>query len=237
MTGINMVYNFQQLLETISDTFHAKERLDTHEILSYLNRTINRYIKTKYFSGASFKENTYRLATAIGDLRSLIKITPTGTTPVFTAVLGYDSNVHTTTLPTDYYGYISSMSKATRITVEPTFSDKWIPNKEIDYSEIQQVVTTEFNKPILEAPLIVLKDDGSQAAGTGVIDGLMIVTDAYTTVSDILFTYVKTPTAVEMSATSFCELADYLHEEIVQLAVAMYVDEYKTRLAREQKVN
>jgi len=237
MTGIEMVYNFQQLLETISATFHAKERVDTHEILSYLNRTVSRYLKNKYFGGNSFKENTIRLSATIDDLRPLIKITAATGSISLNAVTGFDNdNVETTALPSDFYGYISSSSKISRVTITPEITNKWVPNKEIDYSDMAGVITTPFNKPILESPLVILKNDANVATETGVIDGLMVITDDYTTISDMIITYVTKPVDIDMDGND-CQLADYIHEEIVQLAVAMYVDEYKTRLAREQKIN
>jgi hypothetical protein len=45
-----------------------------------------------------------------------------------------------------------------------------------------------------------------------------------------MITYVKTPELMGLNSTE-CELASFLHEELVKLAVDMYLNEYKLKLA------
>lgn len=222
MTGRDMVYNFQQLLQTTSKAFESKERLDTYEILDYINRTIDRYIKTKYFSGASFIDNSSRVKSFSDDLKELITTTPIAPVITFSIIDGM-SIAYSSDLPSDFFGYVRSDSKITRVNVLPC-AGQWVPNQEIEYSKVDEFSTTPFNKPIIEKPLVTFKDD----------EELITIIDVYTTLDNNMITYVKTPTEVDMSNND-CQLAPYLHEEIVRLAVSMYLDEYKMRLNQPRK--
>lgn len=233
MTGVEMVYNFQQLLVTISPDFYSKERLNTYETLEYLNRTIDRYIKTKFLGGSSFKENTNILRASSADLRELISTTDgANTAETFIAVPGM-TGAYTTDLPADFMAYIRSDTKITRITVLACTS-QWVPNQEIDYHEIDGVLTTPFNTPILEKPLVTLREDDSITGNKTYTQGLLVIVDSYTTPLDYIMTYVKTPTPITMLGDD-CQLPEYLHEEIVRLAVDMYLLEYKMKLQQAPK--
>ncbi len=223
MNGEEMVYSFQQLLNTMSPAFKDSEKLNTFEILDFLNKTVDRYIKDNYFSGSTFKENTARLSSNLDDIQELITISSAGTTPAFVAITGM-SNAFTVDLPDDFMGYIRSDSKIVRSTVLEITSASWVPNTEINYYEIGQFLTTPFNIPIIEKPLILFKDDNSLTTNC------IVVMDSYTTISDIVYTYVKSPTPIDLNGTNNCQLASYLHEEIVRLAVSYYFDEYKSKL-------
>jgi len=219
-----MVYSFQQLLITMSPAFKTVERLDTYEILDYLNRTVDRYIKTKYLSGGSFINNTNTINANIGDLSKLV--IATSKTYAFTQVVNMN-NVYETDLPIDFLAYVRSDSKITR-TVVFTGTDIWVPNNEVDFNQIDQFITTAFNIPILEKPLVSIQNfegDGSKE--------VLLIIDGFTTLTNYVLTYIKKPTAIDISSNN-CELADYLHEEIVRLAVVSYIDEYKTKLTQSK---
>jgi hypothetical protein len=63
---------------------------------------------------------------------------------------------------------------------------------------------------------------------------ILLITDKYTTVSGANVTYVKSPEI--LTADSECELADYLHEEVVRLAVNMYhSDKFKVAQNKEDR--
>ncbi len=49
---------------------------------------------------------------------------------------------------------------------------------------------------------------------------ILLITDKYTTVSAANVTYIKHPDT--LTPSNECEMAPYLHEEIVRLAVDMY---------------
>ena len=221
-----MIYNFQALIEDISPRFKGQDKIDSHIILDYLNRTQDRYIKLKYFSGNSFKQNTFKISAMLDEFPDLITMTDTAIPPLFTQVPGMP--VGTTLFvskPADMLGYIRADIEVSRTVVLP-FATKWIPMEEIDYNDIDGVLTTPFNIPILEVPLITYLSD--LLASSSKNAGFIVVIDAHTTPSNLMVTYMKKPQ--EISESNECQLADRLHEEIVKLAVSMYIDEYKTKL-------
>ncbi len=230
MTSKEMVYSFQQLLLTISDSFFAKERLDTYEILDYLNRTVDRYIKTKYLSQQSFKANTAVISASTGDLKDLIVFTIIDPVTTFTALPGM-TGAWTSNLPGDFFAYVRSDTLVSRDDVLPIAAPgKWIPNQEIDFNDIDQFLSTPFNSPILEKPLVTIHSEHTTTKET-----MMTITDIHTGVPlNNMLTYIKTPNVISIEGDDDCDLAEYLHEEIVNLAVNMYVEEYKTKLSNNK---
>lgn len=235
MTGQEMVYSFMQLLETVSPKFILEQKVHTYEIVDYLNRTVDRYIKLKYFSGETFKRNIFKVGTAPDDLARLYQhaeLTPT-------IVLDGPPNFYYVALSDGFLGYIRSDSEVTRVTVHPMVT-AWVPNIEIDWNDLDPLITTPFNKVILESPVVTIEGSygveiAPTAEGAGDIRYLTILTDSYTTLHKVKLQYIEHPILIENKSTSICNLADHLHEEIVKLAVSMYLDEYKLKLAGTQQ--
>ena len=86
---------------------------------------------------------------------------------------------------------------------------------------MDKAITNVYNSPILRKPFVVLMD--SQ---------LLVTYDYLTTLSSIKLTYLKTPANISLSQTS--ELAEYLHEDIAQLAVSIFEQQ---RLTNDTKRN
>ena len=102
------------------------------------------------------------------------------------------------------------------------------PNRVANYDEIDKIVTTPTNKPILRKPVILFAE----------IDKIYIHYDQYTTIVSYALTYLRKPKLLVLDVndtvteTDECELAIHTHEEIVKMAVSMYIDEYKTHLSQ-----
>lgn len=225
MTTIEMIYNFQQLLETTSPLFHESQRPSTQVVLDFLNRTQDRYIAMKYLGGRTFRENVAIVGSKLDELRPLIVTTTTGVPTTFTALDGMNY-AYTSDLPGDFTAYVRSESQVTR-SVAPVATDEWVPNKEANYNELDTILTTPFNKPIIRYPIVTLREGTKGGA-----DGLVTIVDAYTTLDDNMLTYVREPDT--MVEGTNCEFPEHMHEEIVKLAVSMYLDEYKFKLAQKQ---
>lgn len=115
------------------------------------------------------------------------------------------------THPTFLY-YIRSRSKLTR--TNPTITDSYIPNDITgNKTNIDQFLTTEFNKPWFKYPKCFTDvDDGENV--------LTVIVDYYTTdVSEIELTAIIEPTMFESSGSVVTNLDLVLHPVIVEYAV------------------
>lgn len=108
-------------------------------------------------------------------------------------------------------------------SVAHTFSTaSYVPNQLGTYSDLTKIMTTAFNKPIFNNPIIILQK-GS----------FWIVTDSYTTVNSVYFMYIKQPATMTISSTS--ELSEFLHEDIITIAVQDYIS--SKNIPREKTLN
>ena len=221
-----MIYNFQRLVETVSPAFFVNEKLDSWEMLDWLNRTQERYIRLKYLNQNSFEENVFRLSMVSDDLAKLIKteVISSMQTPTH---INYAKEI---VVPDDFVAYIRSDSSISRIAPEVINNEK-IGNVEINYDKIDNLITTHNNKPILEAPVITMTNSSIQTDRPS----LLLIMDSYTTLKGFYLTYLRKPNKIEFNTE--CELAPYMHEDLVKLSVSMFLDEYKLKLAGGGKQN
>ena len=227
MTGKEMVYNFNELLLDISPIFRDQQRPETRKVLDSLNRAVDRYIKDRFFSGSSFKENTANISASIDEIRELVTQTPIDPVVTFNEHPAMNK-VYLSILPTDFFAYIRSESKITRINVLPV-TDDWVPNIETDYNNISNFLTTGYNKPILKSPIVTIKNDDIESATSAKAENMITIVDTHTTISNNMVTYMKKPTKIDISGND-CELSEFLHETIVKYAVEIFFTEYKSRL-------
>lgn len=233
MTGEEMVFSFQELLIAVSNKFEEEEKVPTYEILDYLNRTVHRYIKLKYLSGNTFKTNAFKIAQSPDDLGLLItnySVAATGTP--------YPGIPHSEIFntPADFLAYIRSSTGIIRTKPEQLAhaGTELIPNIEIDFNDIDNLVSTAYNKPILVYPAVTLASSDPIAKATVLFTSLVVITDSYSTIQNISLDYIRDPKDISVTGDN-CELATFLHEEIVKLAVSLYLDEYKLKLSGTQQ--
>ncbi len=230
MTNIEMQYEFTKLIQEMDERFESITRPSTETIFRMLNYSISRYIKDRYLSGPTMKANVQEIQYRADDLRNLI--VPNVDVRLVAALTGYAN--HQVELPENYMFYIRSDSKIKR-SVAPAMSEfEWTPNRVANYDEIDKIVTTPTNKPILRKPVIVFNANTDS-------EFLTVFYDQYTEISDVMLTYLRQPRLLVLevsdnaSETDTCELAVHTHEEIVKLAVGMYIDELKLHLAQPSK--
>lgn len=236
MTIFEFQYEFERLLETIYPESKIEDKQDTDTVLLALNIAQRRFLYEKYLSKSTIKENIEYLQKRSDDLRNLIirgelmSPIPIPSGPL--SGIGYTVNL--SILANKYLFYLRSDTLLTRINAPPIVSiATWTPNEIVNsYEEINKVVTTIYNKPILRQPIVALESANK----------LLIVTDSYTTVglsNTIAITYLKFPKDLGFGDTSTntttCELAEHTHEEIVRSAVDIYVKEYKFLLSQKSK--
>ncbi|HPQ79724.1 MAG TPA: hypothetical protein PLG47_04690 [Candidatus Dojkabacteria bacterium] len=222
MTGLEMQIEFERLLYTSNPEYSTSQKLDTDEIFAYLNVAQLRVMKAKYFPSANILENVRIIQSNVEDLRNLIK---RATPSLGSTIAAYSNYATLVALPADYLHYIRSDSAITRTAVPVISSTSIVPNKVIDYSEVDKVTVNDFNKPILRKPCIVFEES----------DNIIIFRDSYTTITAVYLTYLSTPNDISLSAD--CELAEYLHEEVVATAVDIFRREKYLLVTKQEDDN
>lgn len=199
MTGFQFQREFERLLQARNIIFQYDEKPDTETIFGFLNIAQLRVLKQKYLPSANTEENIISIQSNAEDLKNLITYDNLSLSSE-----GYSSYTKYAQYPNDYLHYIrsDSIGSVKASTVQ-------LPNKLVSWKEMDKAITNVYNSPILRKPFVVLMD--SQ---------LMVTHDYLTTVSSIRLTYLKTPKPITLSQTS--ELAEYLHEDIAQLAVSIF---------------
>jgi len=244
MTTIEMQYEFETLLHTVSDVFKEDESILTEEVFESLNRAQERYIKLKYLNGNTVQENIAILNARQDEIRNLIG------TYTFTSVLQAAENPNLYyVVPTEvWYGYdnylhyIDSQTKITK-TSNPVISvAEYVPNIFSTYIGLEQFYTTTYNIPVMRFPLITMGYKSDVNPGKIVSpQTFRILVDSMTTPEEFFLTYLRKPKTLVLeitdanTQTTKCELVKSLHQELVEMAVSIYLDEYKMRLVPKSK--
>lgn len=136
--------------------------------------------------------------------------------------------------------YVYYDSNFNQITVASTTVSKLVnvPNKLITQDEVEKVLVSYFNKPILRQPCVILDSD------VGKSNYITIYTDSYTNVYSCTITYIRKPRRFNVinpnndsDIVDECELADNVHQEIVEGAVDMFIREGAYRLHSDSQQN
>jgi hypothetical protein len=109
------------------------------------------------------------------------------------------------------------------------------PNKTIREDDVENVISTYYNRAIVLNPYIVLNKGQKDDKSTDLY--LNIIHDTYTVVKQIDLVYYRKPRKFDVigvddiTVLSYCELPENVHMEIVEGAVEMFITEAKYRLA------
>jgi len=214
MTVLEMQQYFETLLQTNSDIFNDTEKPDTDTILRYLNVAQIKYINDKYLSTPTFKDRVKILSGAINDFGTLVKYkvltdgaSVDGILPDYCKLYELDGTE---------WEIVKISGKIDRIDIKPT-SDTFIDFNPFNLGEIDKLTTTSINIPILLVPQFSIISENSNK-------NIVVVYDKYTTLpSGATLIYLKEPDVLDLGNT--CELASYLHEDIVKLAIQMFQQE------------
>jgi hypothetical protein len=237
MTYLEMQREFERLLVTMNPEFKDKEKPDSDTVGHFLTMAQNRYLKDTYLEGG-VQAVIQKKVNEIQNIVARETVSPTQIVSADNSPYGSDA----ADTANAYYYALSGLSSTfmfyvrsdSLVTISAdlsdyTCSDKWTPNKFIDYSDIDNVLTSPYNQPILIKPRTFLEQNNG--------DRLIVVTDKYTTINTtngLSLTYIKEPQDISILNQTSCELPVHIHEPIVKLSVDMYVLEYKYRLYQKQ---
>lgn len=227
MTVREMQIAFDMQIQLVSDQLEVDEKPDSYTILYFLNRAQENYIKENFLQKGQIVDNIEFLQKRSDVLRRLI-VRDTGTeSPTAITPTEVDGGI-TLALPTDYLYYIQSFSYATNDLVDGGVNKKWSPNRVIGHDEVDMITNGLFNKPILRKPCVVFEQD----------DKIVLYKDDDTDIFNISYTYLRKPltmtldTPVAGETTNECELDEYTHQDIVEMAVRMFIEDFKFKAAR-----
>lgn len=237
MDARNMQREFERRITLMNPAFELKEKLTSDTIFSFLNAYTERYVRLNYLAEDNVADNTRAQKKNQDALKGLI------TRTLLELDAKDENNTDKTSdravLPDDYFLYIRSNSLIsknykTETELSPESAYVVTPNKTIAEDDVEKIITTYYDKPILLNPYVVL-NKGNNADVTKKLY-LNIIHDEYTTIKKIDLVYYRKPKKFDVigvdgiNVLDHCELPDNVHMEIVEGAVEMFITEAKYRL-------
>lgn len=232
-----MQREFERRITLMNPAFELKEKLTSDTIFSFLNAFTERYVRMNYLAEDNVADNTRAQKKNQDALKGLI------TRTLLELDTKDDKNTDKTSdrvvLPDDYFLYIRSnslISKNYKIEEELSPESSYVvtPNKTIAEDDVEKIITTYYDKPILLNPYVVL-NKGNNADVTKKLY-LNIIHDEYTTIKKVDLVYYRRPKRFDVigvdgvDVLDHCELPENVHMEIVEGAVEMFITEAKYRL-------
>lgn len=113
-----------------------------------------------------------------------------------------------------------------------------VPNSTIREDDVQNVLSTYYNRTILRSPYVVLNSGRADDITDNTY--LNVIHDTYTIVEAVDLVYYRKPKKFDVigvdgvNVLDHCELPENVHMEIVEGAVEMFITEAKYRLNMKQ---
>lgn len=256
---------FENRITQIRPDLELTNKLSSDVIFEFLNAATLRFCRESYVLEDSTETGSRAFRKVNDALKGLsTRVTldankPSGDTNSFTT---YMVRVK---LPTNYMYYIRSTSRVTSnykwktapssiagtTETDTVTNDKLqkalfvTPNKTIKEDEIDRILTTYYNRPILINPYVVLTESAETAAADEYNPSdpsddklwLNVIHDSYTTVDSVDLYYYRRPHKFDVigvdgkNILDHCELAENVHMEIVELAIQMFLNDTRYAVA------
>lgn len=225
MTVRQMQIAFDMHIQLVMQELEIDQKPDSYTVLYFLNRAQENYIKEFFLSKGQIEDNIEFIQKRSDTLRNIISRYTGTESPTALTSTEPDGGIELS-LPTDYLYYIKSYSYATNALSSPV-TKTWTPNRIINHSELDKVTNGLNNTPILRKPCVVFEED----------EKIFLYKDVDTDIFNISYIYLRKPlqltieTPVVDQSTNTCELDNSTHQDIVELAVKMFVEDYKFKLS------
>ena len=182
MNLLEMQIMLQTKAEAINTDFFDKLRPDSYDIINYLNKSIDRYIRDKYLNFPVFELRRASILSNMDALKDMVENTKALTEDVITGFPHGDATLRII-LPTDMLSLISVYCTYSRSDVPPMTSDI-VFTEFTSLEETKDIVTTDANKPIFPHPVAAYENEF----------GILLIGDAYTTqFSNVKIRYLREP--------------------------------------------
>lgn len=232
-----MQIEFERRITLMNPDFELKEKLTSDTIFSFLNAYVERYIKLNYLAEDQAQDESRQLKKNQDAIKGLI--TRTLLNLEEKDANNTDKVSDRALLPSDYFLYIRSnslISKNYKTEEEITEPSKYVvtPNNTIREDDVDKIISTYYNKPILLNPYVVLNNGNNADTNKNLY--INIIHDEYTTIKQLDLVYYRKPKRFDVigvdgvNVLDHCELPENVHMEIVEGAVEMFITEAKYRL-------
>ena len=188
------------------------------EVMDYfLNEAQDRFIKTRYGKNNIYKAGFEEIQKRTDDLKALV-VTDTVTTSVVSTEENTE-RVDLDSLDNDYMFYIRSRAEILKDGCDA----KYVGVKFIQQDDLNRVLDDPFNKPKYGWPVVYFEDRD-----------IFVISDNTYTVPRVKLTYIKRPAQMKNAYVSDatlveCELSEYTHKEIVQLAADIILENIESQ--------
>lgn len=229
-----MIIEIERRLQTMDPTMQLQNKIETDDIISFLNQYQNMFIKDVYLSKSKVKDDK-RLSSKLNDYLSTL-IRYSNNLPI--SDIEFNNNHNTRNnfisydLPQDYLTYITSLSAIVNNYVENTIGE--VKNKYIDnFSDLFNVIGNTNNYGcIIRKPIVTTSLPSSSGRK------LTLFHDIYTVITGTTLFYIKMPEPITLDDNSACELPYECFDDLVQGTVDLYVStKYKLSQSETKKKN
>lgn len=222
-----MIVEIERRLQTMDPTMQLQNKIETDDIVSFLNQYQNIFIKDVYLSKSKVKDDK-RLSSKLNDYLSTLCTKQ----PLQTNI---DRNGYTVvyTIPSEYLSYIDSTSTiSSTLYIKPTNVYK-VHNEYIDnIQDINNIINEVYNVGfIMRKPVITVSQYNNERT-------LTLFHDTYTSIINTDLFYIRTPQPITLDDNSACELPYECFDDLVQGTVDLYVStKYKLSQSETKKKN
>lgn len=229
MTVREMQAAFDMQIQLISESMAIKEKPDSHTIVYFLNTAQDKYLRDTYLSKGGMQGNIEFIQQRSDVLRNLIKRHTNQESLTALSATEVDGGIEMN-LPSDYLYYLQSFSYAINLLTGSNVKI-WTPNRLVDHAGISKISESLFNKPILRKPCVIFEEN----------DKAILYKDIDTQIFNLSYIYLRKPkrmtlnTLPSLEFTNICELDSFLHPEIVEIAVKLFIEDYKYKLVAAQQ--
>ena len=210
----------ERRLQTILPTLKLENKIDTEDIYAFLNQFQKQYVDQMYRSNDQVQSGS-RTAILIEDL--LRTLTSHQTLNNGASDGSLDVRNTTFTLPSNYYGYIRSVSSTTG-SYKDASAHSQLPNTFIKQSEANDVINKSYDPHrILRKPVVILEQGK-----------LKVIHDEYTIINNVDLTYIKLPADFSVLTDTPCELPISCFSDLVAGATDLYIKHLTSTQPKKQ---
>ena len=205
-----MIIEIERRLQTMDPTMQIQNKIETDDIVSFLNQYQNMFIKDVYLSKSKVK-NDKRLSSKLNDYLSTLF--------VYKDLTQIDEDDYHTmyNIPDTYLSYVDSISTVSNTYTGDT-GTKNIQNKYIDnIQDVNNIINGNYNLGfIMRKPVIAVSQYNNERT-------LTLFHDTYTSIINTNLFYIRTPQPITLDDNSACELPYECFDDLVQGTVDLYV--------------